>query len=128
MSGRSGSPDAELYQALLNGEYADGRAWEGLAPEAAGLLKGKSADDAREWIASPFRRRGPAGRRPDREILARGVLDPAAAFFVADAGEVFMHVDASRIPDDVIEAARRVAAGADSDGPLREIAKTKQAA
>jgi AAA domain, putative AbiEii toxin, Type IV TA system len=121
-AGINGSPDAELYRALLNGEYAGGRAWEGLTPEAAALLKGKSAHDAREWIAARFADVGRADLRPDREILARGMLDPAAAFFVADGGEVFMNADPSKIPDDVIEAARGVAAGADSDDPLQEIA------
>lgn len=132
-AGISGSPDADLYTALLNGQYAGGHAWEGLTPDAAGLLEGKNGDDAREWIASRFVEAGQAGKRPHREVLARSMLEHTAAFFVADhvLGGVFMHVDGSRLPGDVIEAARRVAADADDDDYLWQIADalaTKQAA
>lgn len=48
----SGSPGAELYAGLPTGEHADGQAWEGLAPDAANILRGKAACDAREWISS----------------------------------------------------------------------------
>jgi AAA domain, putative AbiEii toxin, Type IV TA system len=119
----SASPDAELYRALLTGEHVRGKAWEWLAPEAADLLRGKAADDAREWIASRLVESGQVGLQHDREILARAVLDPAVAFFVADFEGVLMRVAASHVSDDVIEAAHRIAADTDSDDDLlREIA------
>jgi AAA domain, putative AbiEii toxin, Type IV TA system len=183
----SGSPDAELYGALLKGDYAGSRDWEELeyeaavllrdkpiddAPEwlasrlgdagpagqhpdreilaravlypaaaffwerlvseAAELLREKRIDDAREWIASRLADAGPVGQHPDREILARAVLYPAAAFFVAFAGSVFMCVDAAGLPDDAVGAARRIAAAdADRNDFLVEIAvnlTTQQAA
>jgi hypothetical protein len=122
-AGISGSPDAELYRALLTGEHdADGQAWQWLGSEAPELLRGKTADDACEWIASRLVEAGQAGLQRDREILAGGVLDPAATFFVADFEDVLMYVDASCIPDDVTEAAHRIAADADRNDVLREIA------
>jgi hypothetical protein len=97
-----GSADAEFYRAFLNGEYTGSRAWDGLAPKAADLLRGKTADDAREWIVSRLVDGGQAGQEPDRAVLARSVLDPAAGFFVTHIGGVFMYADADRIPDDAI--------------------------
>jgi hypothetical protein len=72
-----GSADAEFYRAFLNGEYTGSRAWDGLAPETADLLRGKTADDAREWIVSRLVDGGQAGQEPDHAVLARSVLDPA---------------------------------------------------
>ena len=117
-----GSGDAEFYRAFLNGEHAGSRGWEGLAPAAGDFLRGKTTDEAREWIASRLVDGGQAGREPDRAVLARSVLDPVAAFFIADIGGVFMLADADRIPDDAIEAARRIAACEGTSDPLREIA------
>jgi hypothetical protein len=121
-AGISGSPGAELYTALLTGEHAGGQAWTGLAPDAADLLRGKAAGDAREWIASRLVEAGRAGLLPDREILARSVLDPAAAYFTADSEEVDMGAIASRLPGDVIEAAHRIAADTGHDDVLWRIA------
>jgi AAA domain, putative AbiEii toxin, Type IV TA system len=121
-AGISGSPGAELYAALLTGEHADGRAWEELGPDAAGVLRGKTAGDAREWIASRFVEAGRAGLLADREILARSVLDPAAAYFGADSDDVGMYAHASRLAGDVIGAAHRIAADTDHDGVLWRIA------
>ena len=132
-AGISGSPGAELYTALLTGEHAGGQAWKGLAPDAADLLRGKAAGDAREWIASRLVEAGRAGLLPDREILARSVLDPAATYFVADShpanpnlvedsDEVRMGVAAAQLPGDVIEAAHRIAADTDHDDVLWRIA------
>jgi AAA domain, putative AbiEii toxin, Type IV TA system len=121
-AGISGSPDAELYRALLNGKYAGGRAWEGLAPEAAGLVAGMTAEDARQWIASRYVGAGQAGTEPDRQLLAYSVFDHAAVFFAAEGGEVYMYADPTRIPGHVTAAARRIAADTDHDDPLWEIA------
>ena len=121
-AGISGSPGAGLYTALLTGEHADGQAWEELAPDAAGVLRDKTAGDAREWIASRLVEAGRAGLPADREILARGVLDPAAAYFGADSDDVGMHAHASRLPGDVIDAAHRIAADTDHDDVLWRIA------
>jgi hypothetical protein len=121
-AGIGGSADAEFYRAFLNGEHAGSRAWDGLAPEAADLLRGKTADDPREWIVSRLVDGGQAGQEPDRAVLARSVLDPAGAFFVAHIGGVFMYADADRIPNVAIKAARRIAAGEGTNDPLWEIA------
>jgi hypothetical protein len=71
---------------------------------------GKTADETHEWIASRLVDGGRAGQEPDRAVLARSVLDPAAVFLIADIGGVFMHANADPIPDDAIEAARHNAA------------------
>lgn len=115
-----GSSDAEFYRAFLNGEHAGSRAWDGLVSKAGDLLRGKTADDAREWIASRLVDGGQAGQEADRAVLARSVLDPAAAFFIAHIGGVFVYADADRIPDDAIEAARRIATREGTNDPLRE--------
>ena len=117
-----GSSDAELFRALLTGEYAGGHAWEWLAPDASDFLRGKTTDDAREWIVSRLVEAGQVGLQDDREILAKGVLDPAAIFFVADFQGVIMYADASRISSSAIEAACRIAATTDQDGPLLDMA------
>ena len=122
-AGIGGSPDAGLYRALLNGEQPGGWAWDDLAPaEEAGLLKEMTVDDAREWIASHLIRAGWAGDARDRETLARSILDPSSAFFIAGLGGVFLGVDAARIGGDAMEAARRIAACDAADDPLRNIA------
>ena len=121
-AGISGSPGADLYTALLVGEHAGGQAWKELAPDAAGLLRGKTAGNAREWIASRLVGAGRAGLLPDREFLARSVLDPSAAFFVAGSDDVDMHANASWLPGDVIDAAHRIAADTDHDDVLWRIA------
>jgi len=118
----SGSQGAELYKALLTGEHAYGQAWNELAPDAADPLRGKTAGDAREWIASRLVEAGRAGLLPDREILARSVLDPAAAVFTAGSDDVYMHASASRLPGDVIDAVHRIAADTDHDDVLWRIA------
>jgi hypothetical protein len=118
----SGSSDAEFYRAFLSGEHAGSRAWDGLVPEAGDLLRGKTSDDMREWIASRLVDGGEAGQQADRAVLAQSVLDPAAVFFVADIGRVFIYADADQIPEDAIEAARRIAAWEGTNDPLREIA------
>ena len=123
-AGISGSPGAGLYTALLTGEHADGQAWKELAPDAAGVLRGKTAGDAREWIASRLVEAGRAGLLADREILARGVLDPAAAYFGADSDDVYMYAHASRLPGDVIDAAHRIVADTDHDDVLWRIANS----
>ena len=123
-AGISGSPGAGLYTALLTGEHADGQAWEELAPDAVGVLRGKTAGDAREWIASRLVEAGRAGLLADREILARGVLDPAAAYFRADSDDVYMHAHASRLPGDVIHAADSIVADTDHDDVLWRIANS----
>jgi hypothetical protein len=123
-AGISGSPGAGLYTALLTGEHADGQAWEELAPDAAGVLRGKTAGDAREWIASRLVEAGRAGLLADREILARSVLDPAAAYFGADSDDVYMHAHASRLPGGVIDAAHRIVADTDHDDVLWRIANS----
>jgi hypothetical protein len=118
----SGSPDAVLYQALLNGDLTGGQAWEELAPDAASILRGMNVHDASEWITCRLVEAGQDGSRSDREILARGVLDQASAFFIADFEDVSMHTAISRLPDDVVEAARRIAAVEGSGDPLHGIA------
>jgi hypothetical protein len=123
-AGISGSPGAGLYTALLTGEHADGQAWEELAPDAARVLRGKTAGDAREWIASRLVEAGLAGLLPDREILARSVLNPAAAFFTAGSENVDMHAYAPLLPGDVIDAAHRIAADTDHDDVLWRIANS----
>jgi AAA domain, putative AbiEii toxin, Type IV TA system len=121
-AGISGSADAELYRALLSGARSRGRAWDDLASGAADLLSEKTADDVREWIASRLADAGQAGPDPDREILARSVLDPSVASFVVNIQGVFACADADRIPGDAMEAARRMAASEAASDPLREIA------
>lgn len=121
-AGIGDSPGAELYRELLTGEHLGGQAWEELAPDLAGLLRGKTAGDAREWIASRLVEAGRAGLLPDREILARSVLDPASVFFVAGSEAVDMHVYSPGLPGDVIDAAHRIAADPDHDDVLWRIA------
>lgn len=121
-AGTNGSPDAELYRKLLNGHYVDGTVWYKLAPDAADVLEGKAAEEAREWIAARFAAAG-TGPDPDRELLARAMLEHTAVFFVAGDDEVCMYADATWLPDGVCEAAARIAAGGGDDDPLREIAE-----
>ena len=119
-----GSPDAALYRAFLNGREPGGDwAWEDVAAAGeAGLLEGMSLDDAREWIVSRLVGAGGAGHERDREILARSVLDPACALFVAGLEGAFLVADADRIPGGAVDAARRIAACDGAGDLLREIA------
>ena len=71
----SGSPDEELYQALLKGDFPGGGYWGQMEYEASSLLGDKSIDEAREIVASRL-----AGRGPENEIIARAMLHPAVAF------------------------------------------------
>jgi len=119
----SDSPDSELYQALLKGDYPGGGYWEQLEYERASLLGDKSIDEAREFVASRLADTGQAGGHPDRLVLARAMLQPTAVFFVTHSDGVFMYVNAACVPDDAIEAAHPImAADAGRNDFLGEIA------
>lgn len=117
-----GSPDAEIYRWLLCGERSDVQEWDWLGNGTSDRIRHASLSQARDYLADRLAGSGSAGTPADRILLARSLFSPDAVFFVVlDAG-IVMLARLSSLPGDAAEAVSRVAASADEDDPLREIA------
>lgn len=124
-----GSEDARLYRSLLCGEYAkaggSGSSWDPwgwLRDGLAARLKGANLGEARSLLAEALAGSGSAGAPEDRELLARSVLDPSAAFFAASDPDADLMTFGPAMPAVVMDAARRIALIHDGDDPLLEVA------
>ena len=85
-----GSPDAQIYRALLRDEYsrpgAFGKSkypWPWLDAELAARLKKADLEPAISLLSGALARTGASGTAEDREALANSVFDPSAVYFFA---------------------------------------------
>ena len=123
-----GSPDAQIYRALLRDEYsrpgAFGKSkypWPWLDAELAARLKKADLEPAISLLSEALARTGASGTAEDREALANSVFDPSAVYFFAHKLNVSLLVDGSSLPKQAMDAARRIAS-VPGDDPLWTLA------
>jgi energy-coupling factor transporter ATP-binding protein EcfA2 len=123
-----GSGDALLYVGLLQGEYhgpgvfgVEEDPWGWIEGGLGERLGGTDPAQVREVLAGSLARAGEAGRREDREVLARAVFDPGSVYFWADHGSVSMNASLGSLPPVAVAAARRLA-GTGGGDPLCKVA------
>jgi hypothetical protein len=121
-AGVAGSEDALIYRSLLCGEYSkpgvfgdSGDPWDWLKDGLSERLRGAGLDQAKSLLAEALARSGDAGSFEDREVLARSVFDPDAAYFSADLTNMNLNVRGSSLRAEARDAARRIAAMAGDD-------------
>ena len=124
-----GSEDARLYRSLLCGEYARADAfgssddpWGWLRDGLTAQLKGANLGEARSLLAGALASTGSAGAVEDRELLARSIFDPGAAFFTANGLGIHLSAFGPSMPAEAMDAARRIASIPDGDDPLLKVA------
>src|SRR6266704_995828 len=118
-----GSSDAEVYRWLLCGDHSDERAWDWLGGYTSERIRGAGLGDAREQLAARLAQSGVAGSRADRELLARSLFDPGAAFFLAGDGGVLLHARSASLTTETLAAATRIAETAMDVDPLSAMAE-----
>src|SRR6266567_3651524 len=118
-----GSSDAEVYRWLLCGDHSDERAWDWLGDDTSERIRGAGLGDAREQLAARLAQSGVAGSRADRELLARSLFDPGAAFFLAGDGGVLLHARSASLTTETLAAATRIAETAMDVDPLSAMAE-----
>ncbi len=121
-AGVAGSEDALMYGSLLCGKYSkpgtfgdSGDPWASLEDGLSERLTGAGLDQVKSLLAEAYARTGDAGSFEDREVLARSLFDPNAAYFSADLTNINLYVRGSSLPAEARDAARRIAALAGDD-------------
>jgi hypothetical protein len=123
------SEDARLYRSLLCGEYATAGGsgssedpWGWLRDGLTSQLKDADLGEARSVLVDALASTGSAGTPEDRELLARSIFDPSAAFFTASDLGINVAAFGPSMPAVTMDAARRIAAIPDGDDPLLKVA------
>jgi energy-coupling factor transporter ATP-binding protein EcfA2 len=125
----AGSEDARLYRSLLCGEYARADTlgstedpWGWLRDGLTAQLKDANLSEATSLLADALASTGSAGSLEDRELLARFVFDPSAAFFTANILGIDLAAFGPSMSAEAMDAARRIASVPDGDDPLLKVA------